>query len=150
MVFVGLQGAGKSTHYRQHYATTHRLVSKDQWPNARRREARQQRVLAELLAARENVVVDNTNPSPDERAPLLAISRRSGARAVAVFFDVPLAVCLRRNEARVGRARVPPVALFATRARLVPPSCEEGFDEVQVRHPGDSGPGEGLCRALES
>ena len=150
VVFVGLQGAGKSTCYRRHYAATHRLVSKDLWPMGRRREARQQRVLAELLGAGESVVVDNTNPGPAEHAPLLAAGRRHGARLVAVFFDVPLEVCLRRNEAREGRAKVPRVALFATRKRLVPPTLDEGFDAVQVGCHREAVPGQGPIGPLET
>ncbi len=63
---VGLQGCGKSTWVRAHLAHTHVVVSKDHWPNARRREARQLRVVSELLADGKSVVVDNTNPSPDD------------------------------------------------------------------------------------
>ena len=37
-----------------------------------------------------------------------------------------------RNRLREGIARVPDVAIFATRKRLVPPAMEEGFDEVVV------------------
>ena len=37
-----------------------------------------------------------------------------------------------RNRGREGKARVPDVAIFTTRKRLVPPTIEEGFDEVVV------------------
>ena len=132
VVLVGLQGAGKSTYYRRHYAATHRLVSKDLWPNARRREARQRRVVAELLAAGADVVVDNTNPGVADRAPLVGLAREHGARCVAAFLDVPLQVCLDRNAGRVGRARVSVVGVLDTCRRLVPPSLDEGFDEVRT------------------
>jgi len=89
VVIVGLQGAGKSTWVREHLAATHAVVSKDHWPNARRREARQQRVVDELLAAGRDIVVDNTSPSPEDRAPLVAFARAHGARVRAVFVDTP-------------------------------------------------------------
>ncbi len=114
---VGLQGAGKSTWAREHLADTHAVVSKDDWPRARRREARQQRVVAELLATGRSVVVDNTNPSPDERAALLAAGRAAGVPVRAVWLDTPFEICLARNDAREGRARVPLVGVHATRAR---------------------------------
>ncbi|MCZ2806995.1 ATP-binding protein [Modestobacter sp. VKM Ac-2983] len=130
VVMVGLQGSGKSTWVAEHLAGTHAVVSKDHWPNARRREARQQRVVAALLAEGASVVVDNTSPSPAERAPLVALAAAAGVPARAVFLDVPLETCRARNEARQGRARVPLVGLYSAAARLVPPSSAEGFGEV--------------------
>jgi predicted kinase len=132
VVMVGLQGSGKSTWVARHLAGTHTVVSKDHWPNARRREARQRRVVAELLAAGASVVVDNTDPSPGDRAPLIAAARQAGVPVRAVWLDTPTDVCMQRNDAREGRNRVPMVGLLATRARLVPPTIEEGFDRVDV------------------
>ena len=135
---VGLQGAGKSTWVRDHCAAAV-VVSKDHWPHARRREARQRRVVAELLAAGRSVVVDNTNASVEDRAPLVAAARLAGVPVRAVWLDTPLPTCFARNEERTGRARVPAVGLYATAARLVPPALGEGFDAVQVVRPGPHG-----------
>jgi predicted kinase len=132
VVVVGLQGAGKSTWVAAELGGTHAVVSKDHWPRARRREARQQRVVAELLAAGRSVVVDNTNPSPAERAPLVAAARAAGVPVRAVWLDTPPALAAARNAAREGPARVPEVGLAATRARFAPPSLAEGFDRVDV------------------
>lgn len=133
---VGLQGSGKSTLVAERYAGTHDVVSKDHWPNARRREARQLRLVAELLAAGRSVVVDNTNPTPDVRAPLMALARQYGADAVAVFVDTDVAACVRRNGLRTGRAQVPLAGLYGTAKTLVPPRESEGFTRVEaVREP---------------
>ena len=129
---VGLQGCGKSTWVRRNLAGTHTVVSKDHWPRARRREARQQRVVTELLAAGASVVVDNTNPAVEDRAPLIAAAGAAGAAVRAVWVDTPLEMCLERNEAREGRSRVPLVGVLATAGRLVPPTTAEGFDRVDV------------------
>ena len=129
---VGLQGSGKSTWVARHLAGTHTVVSKDHWPNARRRETRQQRALAGLLAADARVVVDNTNPAPEDRAPLIAAARDAGVPVRAVWMDTPAELCLARNEVREGRARVPLQGVFATRARFVPPTTAEDFDRIDV------------------
>lgn len=134
VVMVGLQGCGKSTWVAEHLAGTHTVVSKDNWPNARHRERRQLRVTNELLTAGRSIVVDNTNASPQERAPLIALGRTHGATVRAVYLDVPPDVCLARNAARPGRARVPLAGVLAARNRLVPPSAAEGFDRIEVVH----------------
>ena len=84
------------------------------------------------LAEGKSVVVDNTNPSADVRLPLIVLGRRYGARIIACYFDAEVKTVLVRNRLREGVARVPDVAIFATRKKLVPPSIEEGFDEVVV------------------
>ena len=40
-----------------------------------------------------------------------------------------------RNRLREGRERVPDVAMYVTARKLVPPSLDEGFDEVRVIAP---------------
>jgi predicted kinase len=108
------------------------VVSKDHWPRARHREARQRRAVQDALAAGRGVVVDNTNASPHDRAALIAIARTHSAEVRAVYLDVPLEVCLERNAGRVGRARVPVIGVLATQNRLAPPTLDEGFDRVDV------------------
>ncbi len=132
---VGLQGSGKSTEVQRTLAETHVVVSKDHWPNARRRQARQLRLVAELLTAGRSVVVDNTNPSPQDRAPLIALAREAGVCVRAVWLDVPVETCLRRNDAREGRARVPVQGLLSTRRALIPPATAEGFDRIDIIRP---------------
>jgi predicted kinase len=132
VVMVGLQGSGKSTWVREHLAGSHTVVSKDHWPHARRREPRQRRVVAELLAEGRSVVVDNTNPTPVDRAALIEAARAAGVAVRAVWLDTPAATSWERNDAREGRARVPEVGLRATAARFVPPTADEGFDRVDV------------------
>ncbi len=132
IIFAGLPAAGKSTYYREHFAGTHVHVSKDLMPKTRRSEARQQLEIEAALAAGKSVVVDNTNPSPAARAPLIAIGRRHGARIVAYYFETDVKTALVRNRLREGIARVPDVAIFATKKKLVPPAMEEGFDEMVV------------------
>lgn len=132
IIFVGLQGSGKTTWYREHLAATHVHVSKDLMPNARNRDTRQQDEIAKALAAGKSVVVDNTNPTLDSRAPLIALGRRHGARVIGIYFDAHVPTSLMRNRAREGKARVPDVAIFRTKKQLVPPTLDEGFDEVRT------------------
>src|SRR5579863_9665999 len=139
IIFCGLQASGKSTLYRERFAATHALVSKDLLPNAANKERRQERLIAEALAAGRSVVVDNTSPTPEVRAPLIALGRRYGATITGYYFASDLRACLARNQMREGRARVPDVALYATRKRLMAPSLAEGFDALYYVRVGADG-----------
>jgi predicted kinase len=130
VIFVGLQASGKSTFFRGRFAATHEHVSKDLFRNNKNRNRRQRELVEAALRAGRSVVVDNTNPTVEDRRPLVELGRGFGARVVAYHFDSETSGCLARNARREGKARVPDVAIFATAARLVPPSREEGFDEI--------------------
>jgi len=130
VILIGLPGAGKTSFYEQNFAASHRHISKDLWPNAAGREARQRRELADALAAGASVVVDNTNPSIADRAAIIAIAHASGARVIGYFFDVTTRQAIARNAERRDRKKVPNVAIFTVAKRLVPPTPGEGFDEL--------------------
>jgi predicted kinase len=132
VILIGLPGSGKSSFYRQRYAATHDHVSKDAMRNNRQPQRRQDRLLAESLAAGRSVVVDNTNPDVATRAALIAAGRRHGAQIIGYFFPAEARDALRRNRTRSGRDRVPDVAIFTTRKRLDVPSYHEGFDRLFV------------------
>lgn len=135
IIFVGLQASGKSTYYREHFAATHMHVSKDLMKNTRNRDEKQEQMIEQALAQGRSVVVDNTNPTPAVRAPLIAIGRRHGARVLAYYFESTVKDAVARNRLREGKARVPDVAIFVTAKKMVPPGLAEGFDEVRVIAP---------------
>jgi predicted kinase len=130
VVFVGLQASGKSTFFHERFAGTHQHISKDLFPHNRYKNRRQEHLLRAALSAGRSVVVDNTNPTPEGRRTLVRLGHEYGAKMVGYFFDASIRECLRRNETREGKARVPDVAIYATAKKLVAPSIEEGFDEV--------------------
>jgi predicted kinase len=138
VILIGLQGSGKTTFYRQRFAETHVLVSKDLLRNSRNRARRQRQLIEEALQAGRSVVVDNTNPTREDRADLVRLGRPHGATALGYYFESQVRRCLERNALREGSARVPEVAIFATMKKLVRPSYDEGFDRLYyVRTVGD-------------
>jgi predicted kinase len=130
VLFVGLQGAGKSTFYRATFASTHVLVSKDRFRHNRRPQRRQMSLIEAALEEGRSVVVDNTNPTVEDRAAIIGLARAYGATVNGYYFDAPLADCLRRNALRSGKARVPDAALRITLERMCPPTAAEGFDRL--------------------
>ena len=129
-VLVGLQASGKTTFCQQVLGAGYVHVSKDNFPNARNRQARQLRLVREALAAGRDVVVDNTNPSPAEWQPLIEVARQGGANVVAYWFPPDLDGSMRRNAGRDGRSRVPEPGITATMAKMCRPGTADGFDAV--------------------
>lgn len=130
VILMGLPAAGKTTFFRERFASSHVHVSKDLFPNNRRPARRQEVLIDQALGAGRSVVVDNTNVTLQDRADLIAAARRHGARVIGYFFESSTRESVARNAARTGRARIPNVGIFAAAKRLAPPSRAEGFDEL--------------------
>jgi predicted kinase len=91
------------------------------------------RVLRDLLKHRLELkrpvtYVDATNLTPYERRPYIAIADLFDAEIEALFFDVSIGECIRRNLAR--ERQVPEDVIRQMAARLVPPDVAEGFSLV--------------------
>jgi predicted kinase len=130
VIFVGLQTSGKSTFFRERFAATHVHVSKDLFRDNKNPNRRQAQLIEAALKEGSPVVVDNTNPTVEDRLTLIELGRRFGARIVGYYFDSSVRQCIERNRLRTGKARVPDVAIYATASKLVPPSYPEGFDRL--------------------
>ena len=126
VILVGVQGAGKSTFYRERFFETHARINLDML----RTRKREERLLAACLDAGQSFVVDNTNPQAGDRAKYIGPARAKGFRVVAYFFDVPLRDAMHRNNQRKPRKKIPAVAVAGTHKKLEPPSKDEGFDQI--------------------
>jgi predicted kinase len=135
VVLAGLQGAGKTTFYRGRFAATHAHVSRDLFRNNRAPDRRQRTLVEEAARAGRSVVVDNTSVRRADREALVALARALGLRPVLYWFPPDVPASLARNALRTGQARVPPVAIHATRRRLEPPIAAEGFEEAHAVRP---------------
>ncbi len=139
VIFIGLQASGKSTFYQSHFAGTHDYISKDLLRNNKKPARRQHQLLEDALRAGHSVVVDNTNPTREERAALVSLGRSFGATIIGYYFELALKQSLQWNAARTGKARVPDSAIFATLKRLARPTYAEGFDQIFSVHALDDG-----------
>jgi predicted kinase len=135
-VLVGLPASGKSTYVKNFSGVLssdemRRLLCDDPGNQSIHRLtfATLRRLLKVRLELRRPVTyIDATNLTTGERRPYIKIARDHGCVAEAVFFDVTIKECQRRNRLR---DRVVPDDVIAKMARrMVGPTIKEGFARV--------------------
>jgi predicted kinase len=147
---IGLPGSGKTTWYKRRGVTP---LSSDLLRTLLFDDITEQRyqglvfstlrslLRARLIAKMPWNYVDATNLSPHERKQWIKMAKSFGYEVQAVFFDVPLAVCLERNSKR--DRQVTDEVMQKMAERLKPPTFKEGFEKITVvrvkGHPGTVG-----------
>ena len=101
--------------------------------------------LGQLLAEGQNVIGDATHARRQWRANEVAVARRHGARVVAVWFDLPLAVCQERNARKPGGERwgdriIPNAVLHSMAQHFEKPEVGEFEEIVVIGQGGDEPP----------
>ena len=136
---IGLPGSGKSSWFKRHNVVP---LSSDMVRSLLFDDVREQRfqdlvfsnlrsmLKARLIAKRPMNYVDATNLTPQERQHWIKLAKDYQYEVHAVFFDVPLEVCLDRHQRR--DLVVPEDVMRRMAAKLKPPAFEEGFAKITV------------------
>ncbi|WP_035351142.1 ATP-binding protein [Edaphobacter aggregans] len=136
---IGLPGSGKTTWYKRRGVTP---LSSDLLRTILFDDITEQRyqglvfstlrslLRARLIAKMPWNYVDATNLSPHERRQWIKMAKSFGYEVQAVFFDVPLAVCMDRNRKR--ERAVTDEVMQKMAERLRPPTFKEGFEKITV------------------
>jgi len=143
---IGLPGSGKTTWFKRRGVTP---LSSDMLRSILFDDITEQRyqglvfstlrslLRARLIAKMPWNYVDATNLSPHERRQWIKMAKSFGYDVQAVFFDVPLEICLERNRRR--ERTVNDEIMHKMAERLRPPNFKEGFSKitvVRVKSPG--------------
>jgi predicted kinase len=136
---VGLPGSGKSSWFKRHSISP---LSSDVLRSMLFDDPAEQRfqdlvfsnlrsmLKARLIARRPTNYVDATNLTPQERHNWVKLAKDFGYEAHAVFFDVPLEVCIERHQRR--DRTVPEDVMRKMSAKLKAPTFDEGFAKITV------------------
>ena len=128
IIFIGLQGSGKTTYFEKHFAATHSHISRDVQRTADLESA----LLRDCLASGRSFVVDNTNTTRAVRAPYIRQAKAVGFQVRSYFFDTPVRTAIGRNNHRKDKKPIPVPAILRAAKMLQPPTRDEGFDEIQI------------------
>ena len=136
---IGLPGSGKSSWFKRHNVVP---LSSDMVRSLLFDDVREQRfqdlvfsnlrsmLKARLIAKRPMNYVDSTNLTPQERQHWIKLAKDYNYEVHAVFFDVPLDVCLERHQRR--DRVVPEDIMRRMAAKLKAPAFDEGFAKITV------------------
>lgn len=130
VIFIGLQGAGKSTFYKDRFFRTHVRISLD----LLRTHHRERIFLRTCLETGQRFVVDKTNVTRAQRSVYVTAAKDAGFRVIGYYFRSSVEECLLRNAIRAAEERVPDKAILGTYNQLQLPAPEEGFDALFYVH----------------
>ena len=136
---IGLPGSGKSSWFKRHDI---RPLSSDLLRELLFDDAQEQRfqdlvfsnlrsmLKARLVARRPVNYVDATNLTPHDRHSWIKLAKDYGYEVHGLYFDVPVELCLERNQKR--DRVVAEEIMRKMAAKLKAPTFEEGFSKIIV------------------
>lgn len=135
LALCGIPGSGKSTLARS-IANVYNaiLYSYDDMPNAnllsKRDEVHRNMWISALRDLKEDkiVVLDDLHTTIEMRKNMLDVLSEAKCKKIIIVMQTPFEICVQRNSAR--SRKIPTQLLYNFHKRYIPPTLEEGFDEI--------------------
>ncbi len=125
IIMMGIQGSGKSTFCAAKFPGYTRINL-----DTLHTRKKEQDVLRLAISRKENIIIDNTNPTKSDRRKYIEAGKASQYRIIGYFMQSRLEECIERNNSRIGKEKIPAIAIACTSNKLEMPDYEEGFDEL--------------------
>ncbi|TQV88012.1 AAA family ATPase [Aliikangiella coralliicola] len=126
IIFVGLQASGKSSFFLDRFYKEYLRINLDMLKTRHREKI----IFDACLKGKQPCVIDNTNPTMEDRKRYIEAFKVNKFSVDGYFFQSKISDCLKRNLKRKGREKLPTIALKSTRSKLEIPKYSEGFDNL--------------------
>lgn len=80
------------------------------------------------FSVQQRFIVDNTNPTKDERAKYIKAAKAHKYKVIGYYFKPNINDAIMRNSKRIGKENIREVGIRATNQKLEVPSIGEGFN----------------------
>ena len=126
ILFIGLQASGKSTFFLNKFYKTHIRLNMDMLKTRHREDI----LLTACIEGKQKVVIDNTNPSVEDRSKYIKRFKKGKFKVIGYYFESDIQLCISRNNKRLGKEKIPEIGIKGTYKKLKCPDYQEGFDEL--------------------
>ena len=126
VLFIGIQGSGKTAFYAERFLKTHLRISLDLLKTGNK----EWQFYRLCLETGQKLLIDNTNPTIVSRAAYIAAAKTKNFRIIGYYFNSTLTDAIERNKRRIGKELVKEVGIRATYKKFQMPALAEGFDEL--------------------
>lgn len=126
IIFIGIQGSGKSTFYKKNFFNSHVRISNDLLKSKNREKL----FIEACINTSQKFLIDNTNPTIEDRKKYIDRLKETNYKIIGYYFESKIKDCLLRNNQRNGKELIPEKGILSTYNKLKIPSFEEGFDKL--------------------